>query len=159
MGFRRTNAISSTKPARSRPYVKWVMGFLASLVLLIVLFFAFIAFELKGSGGWDPDKNSPYAARARAVAIKLHKGMARSEVRKIFADDIARFPSDTVEDASDAYWGEGVPRWPEETDFSVFEPRRHWWNSFDTTWTVRTRFDKHGKLFEYNLRMDAAGGP
>jgi hypothetical protein len=120
--------------------------------LILLLFLGLLLSSFQGTGGWRPDSNSVYAARARAVYSRLHDGMTRTEVRAIFHEDILAFPADSVEDTRNAYWGEGVTTWPIETDFDVFEPRPYFWNSFDTIWGVRTRFNVQGSLIEHNLR-------
>ncbi|HZO93058.1 MAG TPA: hypothetical protein VFB22_04760 [Candidatus Baltobacteraceae bacterium] len=42
----------------------------------------------------------------------------------------------------------------DEADLDVFEPRPHFWNSFDTIWTVRARFDKRGLLIRHTVDLD-----
>ncbi len=149
----------SLRLMRSKRRSPWQLIALAAF-LILSLFLAFLYTQLMGLGGWEPDEHSEYAARARTVNSELHDGMTRTQVRRVFHDDIVAFPKDSVEDSSGAYWGEGIRRWAIETDFSVFEPRKHFWNSFDTMWTVRTRFKQdNGVLIEHSLRAFVCCGP
>jgi hypothetical protein len=135
--------------------VRITIGVLSAMLLL---FLGYTYFELMGCGGWQPDRNSVYAERARKVNRALRTGMSRAEVRAIFRNDVKAFPADSIEDTSNAYWGQNVPTWLDETDLFIFEPRPHFWNSFDTGWTVRVRF-QHGKLAEHRIQLSDVGGP
>lgn len=129
------------------------------VVIVVVLFVGFMFIQFMGMGGWEPDKNSSYAVRMRAMDARLRLGMTRQQVKAIFHADIASNHRDTAEDSSNAFEGAGNPVWSSETDLTAFEPRRHFWNSFDTAWTVRAGFDKNDKLIRHRLQVDEAGGP
>jgi hypothetical protein len=145
--------------SKSHKWLTWPIIAVAIVVLLIGLFLVFLYTQFMGLGGWEPDKTSAYAVRARSVDGKMHPGMTRQQVKAIFQADIAANPGDNTEDTSNAYWGRDVPTWPIESDLYITEPRPHFWNSFDTGWTVRVAFDKSGKLIDHRLQMDAVGGP
>ena len=135
------------------------IAFVVVAFTVIVLYAVFIYLQLSGIGGWEPNPGSVYAARGRAVNATLRNGMSRDEVKEIFRKDIALFRTDSTEDTSNAYWGKGVPTWPIESDLFIFEPRPHFWNAFDTEWTVRARFNSRGKLIEHNLHPSDCCGP
>ena len=85
--------------------------------------------------------------------------MTRQRVRAILHADIVANPGDWIEYFSDAFKGDGNPVWPNETDLIALEPRPHFWNSFDTAWTVRAAFAKNERLIHHRLEMVAACGP
>jgi len=85
--------------------------------------------------------------------------MTEAEVKDLFRADIKAHHGDSTEDSEDAYWGPNEPKWHIETDFYVFEPRRYFWNSFDTMWTIRVRFDSRGRLVEHRLSLGDCCGP
>ena len=142
----------------ARPFrrYKWLIIGLSIFSLLAVLLAAYIYAELMGWGGWSPNPNSAYGVRARSVSARLRYGMTRHQVGLIYRTDIVEFPSDETED--DAHYI-GEPAWKAERDLFIFEPRTHFWNSFDTGWTVRAEFNQQGKLISHTVIMEAVHGP
>lgn len=133
---------------------------IVALGIVATVFFGFVFIQAMGMGGWEPDKSSTYAVRARAVYGQLRPGMTRRQITAIFHADAAMHPlDDTIEHTSNGFWGHGVPTWPDELDLYIFESRPHFWDSFDTTWTIRAAFDKQGRLSHRRLQIDPAGGP
>lgn len=131
----------------------------AALIVLLFAFFAFVYAQLMGWGGWEPDKNSVYAKRAHFIDSQLRIGMSRDAVTAIFDKDTLNHPRDSWESTSHAYWGHGVTGWADEADLYIFEPRPHFWNSFDTMWTVRAGFDKHRRLIHHTVDLGDCCGP
>jgi hypothetical protein len=138
--------------------LKWTIGIACGVLVAIVLLLAFLYFVATGMGGWEPHRDSAYAVRARSIDAKLRPGMTRQEIKAIFQADIDSNPKDSTEDTSDAYWGQGVPTWAVESDLYITEPRPHFWNSFDTGWSVRVGFD-NGKLAHHVVEMSEVNGP
>lgn len=139
--------------------VKTALITIAIVATIAVLFFGFFFVEMMGMGGWEPNKDSPYAVRMHNADSQLRLGMTQKQVKAIFHADIAAHPSDVMEDSSNAFEGHGNPVWSDETDLTAFEPRPHWWTSYDTAWTVRAGFDNKDRLIHHRLQMDKAGGP
>ena len=110
--------------SKKRRWPAWAT-IVAVFLLLVLIVVGFVFIEVMGMGGWEPNKDSPYAQRARSIDAKMHSGMGRQAVKGIFQADIAANPSDSTEDTSNAYWGRGVPTWPLESDLYIIEPRPH----------------------------------
>jgi hypothetical protein len=123
-----------------------------------------VVLQIYGSGGWDPNGDSEYAKRARAVDGRLILGMTRQEVTNIYQADRLHFPGDEIEGASRVYLGvpylgtTALKGWHDELDLILMEPRRYFWNSFDTAWVVRAGFSEVGTLSAHEVQGFKAGG-
>jgi hypothetical protein len=149
--------------AERRRVVTIILGIIATVAALSV---GFVAMQFMSLGGWEPDEHSPYATRMRAIDARLQPGMTRQQVKAIFRADVAANPGDMMLDSSDTLGGtlpvsrihlNGIGS--NEADLTAFEPRRHFWNSFKTAWTVRATFDRNDRLTHHRLAMDASGSP
>ncbi len=129
----------------------------ATLLVLLLLFFAFVYAQLLGA--WQPDRSSIYAKRADFIDAQLKIRMSRDDVRAIFQKDTAAYKLDKWERTGHAYWGNGVTGWADEADLYIFEPRPHFWNEFDTVWTVRAGFDNGGRLIHHTVDLGVCCGP
>jgi hypothetical protein len=136
----------------------WLLLTAAVVVLLLgLLVFAYM--QMMGLGGWEPDANSSYAKRARLIDSELKIGMPRDAVTAIFHKDALEHHGDSWKNTTHAHWGNGVSGWADEADLYIFEPRPHFWNSFDTMWTVRAGFDKRGRLIHRTVHLGDCCGP
>jgi hypothetical protein len=136
----------------------WLLA-AAVLLVLLLIFFTFVYAQFMGWGGWQPDKSSVYAKRADLIDDQLTIGMSRDAVMAIFHKDAVAHKRDSWEKTSHAYWGNGVTGWADEADLYIFEPRPHFWNSFDTMWTVRAGFDSDGRLIHHTVHLGDCCGP
>lgn len=134
--------------------------FVAGVGLVVVFWVGLAVMGFPFWGGWHYDANSASAQRARTIQREIHKGMNRSDVERIFQDDVDSFHEDGTErPGPNAYWGKGVKSWERETDLFVFEKRPHFWDTYDTQWTIRVRFDAKWNVIEYELRPGFCCGP
>lgn len=131
----------------------------AAIIVLLLMFLAYVYAQLMGWGGWEPNTNSAYAKRAHLINSQLKIGMSRDAVTAIFDNDAAQYHADRWGNNSHTYGNPGEPPWADEADLYVFEPRRHFWNSFDTLWEVRAGFDEGGRLNRHTIDPEDCCGP
>ncbi|MGI8961823.1 MAG: hypothetical protein ACR2IV_19105 [Bryobacteraceae bacterium] len=55
--------------------------------------------------------------------------------------------------------GKNVETWPIETDLYITEPRRFFWKSFDTGWTVRVKVNGAQKVVAHEIESGPVNGP
>jgi hypothetical protein len=121
---------------------------LIGLALAPVLLLAAVSYAgAIGMGGWYPDSASSYALRVKAIDAQLYPGMPRRDAAKLFAADVGQHPNDVFGDSAN------------ELDLDAIEPRKFFWNSFDTAWSLRATFDKRGKLIRHDVQPVQVGGP
>src|SRR5581483_6167975 len=112
---------------RRCPVLAIVLLLAASLLVLLVVFCAYVYAEFMGWGGWQPDASSASAERAHRIDAQLRTGMPRAAVTAIFQKDSAAHQRDRWENVRHPYSGDGRTGWADEADLDVFEPRPHFW--------------------------------
>lgn len=136
---------------------KIVVAISAAVMLVAVcVAVGYVLFVASGLGGWEPSTRSTEAARARAVDGQLRVGMTRDQVLAFFESDTHLNPGDGMQaslaDSSDRLWDD-------EADLYINEPRRYFWSSYDTAWTVRAEFDSRGHLIHHRVDPIRTNGP
>jgi hypothetical protein len=143
--------------ARNPPKAVSALVFVLALAVVAFLgFIGYIALVASGLGGWSPNAHSSQAPRAHAVDAQLHSGLMRDQVIALFKADTYAHPGDGVEESlASASWRV----WDDEADLYVNEPRRYFWNSYDTAWAVRAGFDMKGHLIHHRVDAERTNGP
>jgi|SRR5581483_5871427 len=97
---------------RRCPVLAIVLLLAAPLLVLLVVFCAYVYAEFMGWGGWQPDASSASAERAHRIDAQLRTGMPRAAVTAIFQKDSAAHQRDRWENVRHAYSGDGRTGWP-----------------------------------------------
>jgi hypothetical protein len=130
-----------------------------ALVLVVIVslgFSCYVFVEASGLGGWTPNSSSSQAARARAIDAQLHPGMTRAEALTLFKADSDMNVTDGM---NESLAGLSERVWNDEADLYVNEPRRFFWNSYDTAWAVRAGFNNNGYLVHHRVDAERTNGP
>jgi hypothetical protein len=128
---------------------------LAFVVVVLLAFRGYVFVVVSGLGGWAPDARSAQARHASAVDAQLRSGMTRDQVLGLFKADTFAHPKDGM---LESLAGSSDRVWDDESDLYVSEPRRYFWNSYDSTWIVRAGFDRSGYLVHHRVDVEKANG-
>jgi hypothetical protein len=91
--------------ARRSTFRIWLL-IAAALLVLLLMFFAFVYAQVMGLGGWEPDKSSVYAKRAALIDAQLTIGMSRDAVTAIFQKDTVAYQTRQLGNHEPPRWGQ-----------------------------------------------------
>lgn len=142
-----------------------ILGVVVAGVVVFVLYFFFM---MAGGRGWNPDRQSARAVRAYAIDRRLRLGLRKADVLKIFKADVRANPDDDMVVETDVTfnrWDRPCPAGTCTTgngagqfELETFD-MPHGLDGFGTAWSVRTRFDRQGRLVMHEVHVEACCGP